>query len=59
VWLVSTTTVKGRPDYDLYLLKPPVRNFPASGPSAPPKPRHVVTPAPAKPGPVSDAALAG
>jgi putative zinc finger protein len=59
VWLVSTTTVKGRPDYDLYLLKPPVRNFPASGPHAPPKPRPVVTPVPAKTGPISDAALAG
>jgi hypothetical protein len=58
VWLVSTTTVKGRPDYDLYLLKPPVRNVPASGPFAP-KPRPVAAPAPAKPGPISDAALAG
>jgi hypothetical protein len=59
VWLLSTTTVKGRPDYDLYLLKPPVRNEPATGPSAPPKPRPVVTPPAAKPGPISDAALAG
>ena len=23
VWLVTTTTVKGRPDYDLYLVSPP------------------------------------
>lgn len=58
VWLLSTTTVKGRPDYDLYLLKPPVRNEPATGPSAPPKPRPAVTPPVVKPGPVSDA-LAG
>jgi hypothetical protein len=56
LWLVSTTTVKGRPDYDLYLLKPPVTNNPASGPIAP-KPRPVA--APAKPAPISDAALAG
>lgn len=59
VWLVSTTTVKGHPDYDLYLLKPPVRNVRTSGPSAPPKPRPVVAPGPAKPAPISDAALAG
>lgn len=60
VWLVSTTTVKGRPDYDMYLLKPPVRNFPASGPIAPLKPRPAPQHAPtAKPGPISDAALAG
>ena len=58
VWLVSTTTVKGRPDYDLYLLKPPVMNEPATGPSAPPKPRPVVTPPVPKPAPISDA-LAG
>lgn len=60
VWLVSTTTVKGRPDYDLYLLKPPVRPEPATGPLAPVvKPRPVATPAVSKPGPISDAALAG
>ena len=23
VWLVTSTTVKGRPDYDLYLVRPP------------------------------------
>jgi hypothetical protein len=23
VWLVTSTTVKGRPDYDLYLVSPP------------------------------------
>jgi hypothetical protein len=57
VWLFSTTTVKGRPDYDMYLLKPPVINIPALGPSAPPKPRPV--PTPVKPAPISDAALAG
>ena len=42
VWLLSTTTVKGRPDYDLYLLRPPRWATP-SGPSAP-KPRAVVAP---------------
>jgi hypothetical protein len=57
VWLLSTTTVKGRPDYDMYLLKPPVINHPASGPLAPPKPRPA--PTPVKPAPTSDAALAG
>jgi hypothetical protein len=59
LWLVSTTTVKGRPDYDLYLLKPPAVSHPATGPAAPPKPRPVTPPPAAKPGPVSDAALAG
>ena len=62
VWLVSTTTVKGHPDYDMYLLKPPVLNVPPSGPIAPLKPRPVPPPqpVPAKaPSPVSDAALAG
>jgi putative zinc finger protein len=57
LWLLSTTTVKGRPDYDMYLLKPPVINHPALGPLAPPKPRPV--PTPVKPAPTSDAALAG
>jgi hypothetical protein len=57
VWLVSTTTVKGLPDYDLYLLKPPVRNIAVTGPSAPPKPRPVA--APPKPAPISDGANAG
>jgi hypothetical protein len=43
VWLLSTTTVKGRPDYDLYLLRPPRWATP-SGPSAPTKPRPVAAP---------------
>jgi putative zinc finger protein len=43
VWLLSTTTVKGRPDYDLYLLRPPRWATP-SGPSAPAKPRPVAVP---------------
>jgi hypothetical protein len=44
VWLLSTTTVKGRPDYDLYLLRPPRWATP-SGPSAPAaKARPVATP---------------
>jgi hypothetical protein len=44
VWLLSTTTVKGRPDYDLYLLRPPRWVAGVSGPSAPPKPRPVTAP---------------
>jgi hypothetical protein len=43
VWLLSTTTVKGRPDYDLYLLRPPEWATP-SGPSAPVKARPVAAP---------------
>jgi hypothetical protein len=39
VWLVTSTTVKGRPDYDLYLLSPPRLALPAMGPKAAPKPR--------------------
>ena len=38
VWLVTSTTVKGRPDYDLYLLSPPRGTKPVLGPPAPPKP---------------------
>ena len=39
VWLVTSTTVKGRPDYDLYLLSPPRVSKPALGPPvAPEKP---------------------
>jgi Putative zinc-finger len=37
VWLMTTTTVKGRPDYDLYLVSPPRWTTKALGPSAPPK----------------------
>lgn len=54
VWLLSTTTVKGQPDYDLYLLRPP-RELPRSGPSAPLKPRAV--PVPVKVAPTGDAGL--
>lgn len=58
VWLLTTTTVKGRPDYDLYLLRPPVSPVAsASGPAAPPKPRPVT--APVKASPISDCGLAG
>jgi hypothetical protein len=57
LWLLSSTTVKGRPDYDMYLLRPPVPAVPASGPIAPLKPRRAV-PAP-KVTPVSDANAAG
>jgi hypothetical protein len=38
VWLVTSTTVKGLPDYDLYLLSPPRIAKPALGPDAAPKP---------------------
>jgi hypothetical protein len=37
VWLVTSTTVKGLPDYDLYLLSPPRMSKPVLGPPAPPK----------------------
>jgi hypothetical protein len=37
VWLVTTTTVKGRPDYDLYLVNPP--RWPEIGPQMPVAPR--------------------
>jgi hypothetical protein len=47
VWLLSSTTVKGLPDYDMYLLRPPAHALPATGPIAPVKPR----PAPAPPAP--------
>jgi hypothetical protein len=38
VWLVTSTTVKGRPDYDLYLLSPPRSSKPVLGPAPPVKP---------------------
>jgi hypothetical protein len=38
VWLVTSTSVKGRPDYDLYLLSPPRMPEPMLGPPTPPKP---------------------
>ena len=56
VWLLSTTTVKGHPNYDLYRLRPPVTPITATGPAAPAKPRPA---APVKPAPISDAGLAG
>ena len=39
VWLVTHTTVKGRPDYDLYLLRPPRWTTPVDlvGPTLPAK----------------------
>jgi hypothetical protein len=39
VWLLSSTTVKGLPDYDMYLLRPPAAAAQDSGPVAPVKPR--------------------
>jgi hypothetical protein len=32
VWFVTSTIVRGRPDYDLYLLSPPRLSTPASRP---------------------------
>jgi Putative zinc-finger len=50
VWLLSTTTVKGVPDYDRYLLRPPRwEKATLLGPAVPPKPRPVVAPAPKTP----------
>jgi hypothetical protein len=46
VWLVTSTTVKGLPDYDLYLVSPPRWTAPVSGPSLPRK--RTVTAAPVK-----------
>ncbi|HXG88241.1 MAG TPA: zf-HC2 domain-containing protein [Vicinamibacterales bacterium] len=46
VWLVTSTTVKGRPDYDLYLLAPPRRPSSQSLPS--PLPVAKRPPAPVK-----------
>jgi hypothetical protein len=37
VWMVTTTTVKGLPDYDLYLVNPP--RWSEEGPRLPPPPR--------------------
>jgi hypothetical protein len=37
VWLVTTTTVKGRPDYDLYLVSPPRWSTEMIGPMLPRK----------------------
>jgi putative zinc finger protein len=56
VWVLSTTTVKGRPDYDLYLLRPPrLQRANLSGPAEPPKPRSVPAPAaPVKVSPTGD-----
>lgn len=35
VWLVTSTMVKGQPDYDLYLVTPPRWSPPANGPTRP------------------------
>jgi hypothetical protein len=43
VWLVTSTTVKGLPDYDLYLLAPPRLAAPAFGPQKAPKPATAPT----------------
>jgi hypothetical protein len=41
VWLVTSTTVKGRADYDLYLVSPPRLATPVLGP---PTPKPSITP---------------
>ncbi|HEX6047659.1 MAG TPA: zf-HC2 domain-containing protein [Gemmatimonadaceae bacterium] len=60
VWLLSSTIVKGLPDYDMYLLRPPSQSVPAMGPSERVKPARrtpAATTPPAKaPSPTSDAA---
>jgi hypothetical protein len=38
VWLVTSTTVRGQPDHDLYLLSPPRLASPTLGPQKAPKP---------------------
>jgi putative zinc finger protein len=40
VWLVTSTTVKGRPDYDRYLVHPPRLADPLTGPAPSAKPSH-------------------
>jgi hypothetical protein len=48
VWLVTSTTVKGLPDYDLYLLTPPRWSDAARAlPAAPRKPRPAKLASPA------------
>jgi len=46
VWLVTSTTVKGQPDYDLYLVRPPRWNAPVviSGAGTPKRPVPTVKP---------------
>ena len=44
VWLVTSTTVKGRADYDLYLVSPPRLASPVFGPPTPVKPSASATP---------------
>ncbi|MGQ0732662.1 MAG: zf-HC2 domain-containing protein [Acidobacteriota bacterium] len=47
VWLMTITTVRGLPDYDLYLVRPPRWTIPGNGPMPPPKrPRPAKAPAP-------------
>jgi hypothetical protein len=40
VWLVTSTTVKGRPDYDRYLIHPPRLADPLNGPAPSAKRSH-------------------
>lgn len=44
VWLVTSTTVRGLPDYDLYLLSPPRLSTPLFGPTPPRKAAPVSEP---------------
>lgn len=55
VWLVTSTTVKGRADYDLYLVSPPRLATPMLGPPTPVEPS--AGPAPKGPVAASDDGL--
>jgi hypothetical protein len=57
VWLLETTTVKGRADYDMYLVTPP--RLTAQVPVTLPRPKPVVQPVPSKPAPSTEACNAG
>lgn len=57
VWLVTTTVVKGRPDYDLYLVSPPRWTAPVNGPLDEPSLPRKRTPAPAVKVPAADDGL--
>lgn len=51
VWFLSTTTVKGQANYDMYLLRPPAQPLSANGPIAPlrpPRPAAAPATAPVK-----------
>jgi predicted anti-sigma-YlaC factor YlaD len=58
VWLVTSTTVKGHPDYELYLLSPPGTSEVVTGPVPAPKPRRATATPAAKPSSVGNEGLA-